>query len=763
MHPETHVEMRPNNKIEGIKSYIWKVASKWRGSISTGDFLYTILAFVIIRRFECLFEPYREKVMRVYEKNRDQLYYSDMDEKIRESMDYMLDFYICTNHTMQSLLQKGYMESVAGLEHYIESFDIETAKQLFDYGIIEYANRLIYARTYLPFVDSLCQLDLGNDISNYEFGQLAASIIADASNTGGIRNGYFYTSSGLCKLMASLILLDTEKREGATLYDPVCGTGNLLNTVQERYEAPMLVYGQDLEPKMCGLNGLIAKATNMSRAQYRVGDVLHDDCFEDRHFDYVVADIPSNIRIHADIIEWDNARFPFGLPSNHNANWLFIQHIISKMNSKGRAAFACSPSIFYEDNFDSNAIRSWLLRNDYIQTIVTLPGGLVSGTTIAFCLCLLNKNKPKERKNRIQIINATTLFTRLSLRRNALLNESIDRIISLFSKNEENEFSHIADNTEFLQYVIDVKQPYRDIEGNIVIEKGEKKADPKKTVPITVSATEENIIGYINRIIYSSLDKESWIDYSSIKEKCIIDIRAPFKKIQEQKSLQLLQSEMGEMRRRLMGLFEESLNPEETMMVHEPSDFHLHTFLFGSVASVKRGRVSNQKKTIEGEYPVLSPDYLRGYDSKPDRYVDVANEDNLVREGDTLILLDGENVGEVFYGKPGVMPTTMAKLELKSGIFIPEYFYLLMKSLEPKLRNLPRSGNGFNRISVSDIPSIEVQAPSHITQMEIVKKVAPQLKALDRLIPLLGGENRETALNYRQALIVDAVNFNPSN
>lgn len=753
--------MRPNNKIEGIKSYIWKVAFRWRGNVSTDDFLYTILAFVIIRRFECLFEPYREKVMRFFEKNRDQLYYSDMDEKIRKSMDYKLDFYICTNHTMQSLLQKGHLESAAGLEHYIESFDKETAKQLFDFGIIEYANRLNYAKTYLPFVDSLCQLDLGYDISDYEFEQLASSLIADAANTSRISTGYFYTSSVLCKLMASLILSDSEKRTGSTLYDPVCGTGNLLRTIQEQYEAPMLIYGQDLDQKMCGLNGLIAKATNMSRAQYRVGDILNEDCFHDQHFDYVVADIFFDIRIHGQLFELDNTRFPFGLPSNHNANWLFIQHIISKMNSNGRAAFVCSPSIFHEDFFYSNAIRSWLLKNDYIQTIVALPEVLMPRFGASVCLCLLNKKKPKERKNKIQIINAKTLFMRQRLRRGNIPDAEINKVIKLFSRYEENEFSHIADNTEFLQYVIDIKQPYRDIEGNMVIEKGEKKADPKKTVPITVSATEEDITGYINRIIYSSLDKESWIDYSSIKEKCIIDIRAPFKKIQEQKSLQLLQSEMDEMRRRLMGLFEESLNPEETMMVHEPSDFHPHTFLFGSVASVKRGRVSNQKKTIEGEYPVLSPDYLRGYDSKPDRYVDMANEDNLVREGDTLILLDGENVGEVFYGKPGVMPTTMAKLELKSGIFIPEYFYLLMKSLEPKLRNLPRSGNGFNRISVSDIPSIEVQAPSHITQMEIVKKVAPQLKALDRLIPLLGGENRETALNYRQALIADALNLNP--
>ena len=750
--------MRPKNKIDDIKSYIWDVASKWRGNISSGDFLYTILAFVIIRRFECLFEPYREKVIRVFEKYKKQLTFFDMDEKIRESMGNKLDFYICTNHTMQSLLQEGYMDSAAGLEHYIDSFDRETAKQLLDFGIIDYANRLIYAKTYLPFVDSLCQLDLGDDISDYEFDQLAASMIEDAASAGGIRNSYFYTSSILCKLMASLILTDSAKQENATLYDPVCGTGNLLRTVQEQYEAPMLVYGQDLDQKMCGLNSLIAKATNMGGGQYRDGNVLYKDCFQNQHFDYIVADIPFNVSIHGQLFEWNNVRFPFGMPTNHNAIWLFIQHIISKMNSNGRAVFVCPPSIFYEGTSYSNAVRSWMLKNDYIQTIVALPGGLIAGTGVSCCLCLLNKKKPKERENKIQIINATTLLPKQRLRRGNIPDAEINKIIKLSSIYEENEFSHIADNTEFLQYVINVKQPYRDKEGNIAIEKGEKKVDPKKIVSITVSATEEDITGYINRIINSSLDKESWIDYSSIKEKCVIDIQAPFNKIPEQKSLQLLQSEMNDMYKSIVGLFEESLNPEETMVVYEPSDFYSHTFLLGSVASVKRVRVTNLSKLIEGEYPVLSPDYLRGYDNKPGGYVNQAIEDNLVKEGDTLILLDGENAGEVFYGKPGVMPKTMAKLELGSSVFIPEYFYLLMKSLEPKLRSFSRGGY-VSHVSISDILSIEVQAPSHITQIEIVKKVAPQLKALDRLIPLLGGENRETALNYRQALIADAVNL----
>ena len=82
-----------------------------------------------------------------------------------------------------------------------------------------------------------------------------------------------------------------------------------------------------------------------------------------------------------------------------------------------------------------------------------------------------------------------------------------------------------------------------------------------------------------------------------------------------------------------------------------------------------------------------------------------------------------ENVGEVFYGKPGVMPSTMAKLELKSTVFIPEYFYLLMKSLEPKLKSLSRGGY-LKRVSISDILSIGVQAPSYITQREVVDKIS---------------------------------------
>lgn len=122
-----------------------------------------------------------------------------------------------------------------------------------------------------------------------------------------------------------------------------------------------------------------------------------------------------------------------------------------------------------------------------------------------------------------------------------------------------------------------------------------------------------------------------------------------------------------------------------------------------------------------------------------------------------MVLLDGDNAGEVFYGKKGYMSRTMAKVDLDTNLFNPEYFYYLIKSVEPELRNMAK-GNAIKHLTISDLRSVQLTIPSLVEQITVVRYLNPRIKALNKLIPLLGGEARETLLNYRQALITEAIN-----
>ncbi len=719
-----------------------------KGKMSVADSTNAVLLFLILRRFECMFEPYRNRVMKLYNQYKDVLDRDDLDFKVRKAMGREIDFYILSASTMDDLLGHGYLQGASGLEHYIDCFDARTARQLKEFGAIEYANKLMYDELYYFVVDSICYFDLGNSIEEEDFEKIVVDLFSSSSM-------HHYSSSELSRLMA-ILLLDDNKEGNLGLYDPTCGTGNLLRMAQSISKTRLFVTGQDIDPKMSSLNALLSKAANQSENRFATGNALIMDAFPNEYFDYVAADLPLRFMVTG-FIPWDRNIYPFGKPSNNDGTWLFIQHIIAKMKQSGRAVFTCMPSIFMEDHAYCSMVRSWMLENDLIESIITLPNGvLYPKTSVGICLCVLNKNKSKDRKNRVQIINANSFSFGNKNRKPVLTKEFSTQIVNAYTAFEENEFCHIANNDEFTQYVFKIYQPERDENDNVIFVKDEKKIDSKKTVVVSVPNTEKDVIDYVKRNILNHLDKESWIDFSSVRKKCIIDIRAPFIQKQEALPLSVLRNDVERLLNQLNNQIQTLSSLEEGSIPLTPQFGGPDTCLLGTAAGVRRAKNPASVK-VGGTYPILTPNYLRGFISRPEQFTDEIEGETLVEDGDTLVLLNGDNAGEVFYGKKGYMSSTMAKLELGTNLFNREYFYYLIKSKEPELRNMAM-GNVIKRIGISDLRSIQLSIPPMVQQISVARYLNPRIKALDELIPMLGGEARETMLNYRQALITEAIN-----
>jgi type I restriction enzyme M protein len=740
--------MSNTEKIESIKSRLWGISTKMRGTMSVTDSANALLLFLILRRLECMFEPYRNRVMKLYNQYKDVVDRDDLDFKVRKVIGGEIDFYILSASTMGDLLSHGYLQGASGLEHYIDCFDARTARQLKEFGAIEYASKLMYDDLYYFVVDSICYLELGNSIDAEDFEGIVIDLLSSSSN-------HQYTSSELSRLMATL-LLDDKKDGSQRLYDPTCGTGNLLRMAQSVSKTPLFASGQDMDPKMSSFNALLSKTTNQFNNRFAIGNALVADAFPNEYFDYVVADLPLRFMVTG-FFAWDRNIYPFGTPSNNDGTWLFIQHIIAKMKQRGRAVFTCLPTVFSEDHPYCSTVRSWMLDNDLIESIISLPtGALYPKTSAAICLCVLNKDKSTERKNKVQIINANAFVYGNKNRRFTLTDDFSNQIENAYTEFEENEFCHIANNEEFTQYVFKIYQPERDENGNVIIVKGEKKIDSKKTVVVSVPNTEKDVIDYVKRNILNHLDKEAWIDFSSVRKKCVIDIRAPFIKKPKILPLSVLKNDVEQLLNQLSNQIHTLSSFEEDSIPVTPQFGGPDTCLLGTVARFRRTRNQASIKA-NGNYPILTPNYLRGYISQPEEFTDEIEGETLVNEGDTLVLLDGDNAGEVFYGKKGYMSRTMAKVDLDTNLFNPEYFYYLIKSVEPELRNMAK-GNAIKHLTISDLRSVQLTIPSLVEQITVVRYLNPRIKALNKLIPLLGGEARETLLNYRQALITEAIN-----
>lgn len=112
---------------------------------------------------------------------------------------------------------------------------------------------------------------------------------------------------------------------------------------------------------------------------------------------------------------------------------LWIQHALYNMNKQGRAIILMPHGWLFRGGYDAK-LRDYLLENDFVESIIGLPAGLLSNTKIPTVILVLNKNKPKDEQGVIHFVDASHLGTQGKLKK-TLNEDEIDLIVSL-SKGE---------------------------------------------------------------------------------------------------------------------------------------------------------------------------------------------------------------------------------------------------------------------------------------------------------------------------------------
>ena len=161
-----------------------------------------------------------------------------------------------------------------------------------------------------------------------------------------------------------------------------------------------------------------------------------------------------------------DGRFGAGLPGSGDMQLLFIQSAVNKMDDHlGRAAIIENGSPLFSGGTSSgeSQIRRYLLENDLIEAIIALPTDLFYNTGIATYIWVLSKNKREERKGKIQLIDAGTIFHKLRKalgnKKNEISPEDRSAITELYANFTENEHCKIFPNTEFIYREYAVMQP----------------------------------------------------------------------------------------------------------------------------------------------------------------------------------------------------------------------------------------------------------------------------------------------------------------
>lgn len=454
-------------------NFIWSIANKLRGTYMPDKYGDVIIPMTILRRFECALSHTKEAVIEMYEKN-PKIPAQALEKKAG------FKFYNVSHYDLKELLNES--EKIAeNFESYIEGFSDNVKDILNQLKLSDHIKTMDEGGCLFTVVKAFSELDL--DPTTYDsikMGYIFENLIGRFYQN--VDAGQYYTGRDIIKCLVSILTAEGsddifEDHRVITVCDQACGTGGMLSTAYSYLKhinpsADIRLFGQEyMGPSYAiGLAEMLIKGQDASN--FKHADTFKTDSFKDVKMRFVIENPPFGTPWKGDDAKegqeeavlkefekasGDNCRWPAGLPGGGDSQLIFMQSAIDKMDDNvGRAAIIENGSPLFTGDTSSgeSQIRRWMLEHDLIEAIIALPTDLFYNTGIQTYVWILSKNKRDERKGKIQLIDASTIYHKLrkglGYKKNELSPEDRKKITELYVDFKENEFVKIYDNTEFI-------------------------------------------------------------------------------------------------------------------------------------------------------------------------------------------------------------------------------------------------------------------------------------------------------------------------
>ncbi len=441
-----------------MEQMLWDAACQIRGEKDAPKFKDYLLPLLFIKRLSDVFDDEVQRLTETYGDRDTALAVIDADPKLvrfylppetrwpvvsgREAFAWPAHDAPKTLGEQLTTTVRRIVKANPGLAGVIDTVDFNESRN----GEREISDKALKG-VVETFSDPRYRLGL-HDVEPDFLGRCYEYLLRKFAEGQGQSAGEFFTPREVGFLMAEIL----RPRPGEEAYDYACGSFGLLVKLQlvcKRLDPlskiPLKLYGQELTGSSYAIacmnriihdmQGEVLRGDSMRNPKYRDGNAL-------KRFDIVIANPMWNQAFDPAIYENDpfNRFEEAGGITTGKADWAWLQHTVASMKDNGRAAVVLDTGAVTRGSGSKNEdkernIRRWFVEQDLIDGVILLPDNLFYNTTAAGVIVVLRKSKPKDRRGKIVLVNASREFEKGSPK-NQLPEEAIGRVAVAYLKGE---------------------------------------------------------------------------------------------------------------------------------------------------------------------------------------------------------------------------------------------------------------------------------------------------------------------------------------
>lgn len=413
--PTDQAELFSASSAKEIQAILWKAADKLRGSIDAAQYKEFVLGLIFLKYVSDAFEERRSELAK--ELAKDGIAEDRLDDFLEDRDEYSGAhvFWVPETARWSWIAANGKSQGVGKLLD--DAMDAVMRENAALTGVLpKIFNRDNVDQKRLgELVDLISDARFGGSEDKPAqdvLGEVYEYFLGNFARAEGKRGGEFYTPASVVRLIVEVL----EPYEGR-VYDPACGSGGMFVQAGKFIEAhrgrghkaDLSVYGQELNERTwrLGKMNLAIHGIDGNLAP-RWGDTFADDKHPDLKADFVMANPPFNIKDWAR--DENDSRWKFGVPPRSNANYAWLQHMISKLGEKGTAGIVLANGSMSSQQSGEGEIRQALVEADLVACMVALPSQLFRTTPIPACLWFLSKDKSPQGARRLDDRRGKILF-----------------------------------------------------------------------------------------------------------------------------------------------------------------------------------------------------------------------------------------------------------------------------------------------------------------------------------------------------------------